>query len=66
MKVVGGLVNNNCVASIVTPRGAAAESGSLREDIDELAFAFVAPLGAEYKRGRHTRGGYRAEEREFG
>ena len=35
------------MACVVAALGADAESGGGEEDVDEFAFAFVAPLGAE-------------------
>jgi hypothetical protein len=48
VEVVGDAVRDDGVSGIVAALGAAAQLGVVGEDIDELAFAFVAPLGAEY------------------
>lgn len=53
VEVVGDAVGDNGVAGIVATGGATAECALLREDVDELAFAFVTPLGAEDDGGRH-------------
>ena len=46
MEVVSDAICDNGVAGVVTACGAAAKGGMLGEDIDELALALVAPLGA--------------------
>jgi hypothetical protein len=48
VEVIGDAVRDDGVSSIITTLGAAAQLRVVSEDIDELAFAFVAPLGAEY------------------
>ena len=47
VEVVGDAVDHDSVARVVAPSGAADQVGGRGEDVDQLAFAFVAPLGAK-------------------
>ena len=47
MKVVSLAIGYDCMAGIVTSLGAGAKLGSATEDIDELSFTLIAPLGAK-------------------
>ena len=47
MEVVCRIVDDNRVSSVIAACSTTAEMGSLCENIDKLAFAFIAPLGAE-------------------
>lgn len=53
VEIVGDVANNDGVARIVTACGATAEVCTSCEDIDELAFALVPPLGSKDERHRH-------------
>ena len=54
VEVVRDAVGDDGVAGIVTALSAAAELGVVGEDVGELAFAFVAPLGAEHNGDGHV------------
>lgn len=56
VEVVCDAVDDNGVAGVVTALGAAAQLRLVSEDVGELAFAFVAPLGAEDNGGSHGGG----------
>ena len=47
MEIVSRAIGNDGVAGVVATLGAAAEAAARGEDVDEFAFAFVAPDGAE-------------------
>ena len=55
MKVVGDAIGDDRVAGVVTALAAGAQITGGAEDIDELAFAFIAPLSAKHD-GGHSRG----------
>lgn len=60
VEVIGDVSDDNSVACVVAACSPAAEVGTRGEDVDELSFAFVAPLGAEHECHRHgvgSRGG---------
>ena len=66
MEVVSGVVDHDGVASIVASRSATTDGGSLGEDVDEFAFALVAPLRAEDEGGGHVETGSRGRTRRSG
>lgn len=45
VEVIGDIAHDNGMSSIIATSGTTAEGGLLREDVDELALAFVTPLG---------------------
>lgn len=53
VKVVRDAVDDDGVAGIVTALGAATQLRLVSEDIGELSFALVAPLGAEHDGDGH-------------
>ena len=54
MKIVGDAIGDDGVAGVVTALAAGAQIAGGAEDIDELAFAFIAPLSAKHD-GGHSR-----------
>ena len=57
MEVIGRAINHDSVAGVVSPSSTADQVGGGGEDIDEFAFALVAPLGAKNEGNGHGRGG---------
>lgn len=55
VEVVGDAVDDDGVAGIVTTLSAAAELGFVGEDVGELSFALIAPLGTENDGDGHGR-----------
>lgn len=53
VEVVGDAIGDDGVAGVVAALGAAAQLRVVGEDVDEFAFAFVAPLGAEHDGDGH-------------
>lgn len=47
MEVIGDSIGNNRMSGIVTSLASSNNIGLITEDVDELAFAFVAPLGSQ-------------------
>lgn len=54
VEIVRVSIGDDGVASIVTALGTAAELGAGAKDVDELAFALIAPLGAADDGGGHA------------
>ena len=52
-QLVGGAVDDQRVAGIVAALEADDDVGLLGQPVDDLAFAFVAPLGADHDNIRH-------------
>src|SRR5918994_4666191 len=49
-------VADDCVPGVVAALEADDYLGTLRQQVDDLAFALIAPLGADYDLSRHKRG----------
>lgn len=53
VEVVGDVVDDDGMARIVAAGGTSDHGGRGGEDVDELAFTLIAPLGAQDERDRH-------------